>query len=78
MFQEERDSDLCYFNYKCKHSLGKIVAFNNVISNIFYIVFGLIFIVIVRCTENQKMYRRLTTEQIDEPINELTTEADIR
>ena len=78
MFQEERDSELCYFNNKCKHSLGKIVAFNNVISNIFYIFFGLIFIVIVRCTENQKMYRRLTTEQMDESINEVATEEERR
>ena len=46
MFQEQQ-GNLCYFNNKCKHSLGSIVAFNNVISNIFYIIFGLLFMLLV-------------------------------
>lgn len=48
IFQETLDhDDLCYYNKKCKHPLGIIGAFNNVISNIFYCIFGLIFIGIV-------------------------------
>lgn len=49
IFQEETDyKGLCYFNKKCEHSVGKVIAFNNVISNIFYCFFGLLFISIVR------------------------------
>jgi hypothetical protein len=39
---------LCYFNFKCAHHLGNIYAFNNVISNIFYIIFGLIFMLVIK------------------------------
>jgi hypothetical protein len=49
IFQEETDNnDLCYFNMKCQHSLGRVISFNNVISNIFYCFFGLLFISIVK------------------------------
>ena len=38
----------CYYNFKCKHPLSFIPAFNNTISNILYIIYGLIYIVLVR------------------------------
>ena len=49
-YQEEYGKDLCYFNLKCQHPLGNIKSFNNVISNIFYVVYGIIFIIIVKLT----------------------------
>jgi len=44
---------LCYFNFKCVHHLGNIYAFNNVLSNIFYVIFGLIFMLIVKYNDKQ-------------------------
>lgn len=37
----------CYFNFKCNHKVGPLWAFNNVISNIGYIIYGLLYIGIV-------------------------------
>ena len=49
IFQEIIDEkDLCYYNEKCIHGAGKLDAFNNVISNIFYCILGIIYIIIVR------------------------------
>ena len=45
---QSQNSDLCYYNHKCLHSYGIIRSFNNFISNIFYIIYGLIFIIQVR------------------------------
>ena len=47
LFQSQ-SSDLCYYNYKCLHTYGLIKSFNNFISNIFYILFGIIFIIQVK------------------------------
>jgi hypothetical protein len=47
------DFQLCYFNFKCAHSLGNIYAFNNVLSNLFYVMFGIIYILIVKCKYNK-------------------------
>ena len=44
----------CYFNYKCMKKFGPFEAFNNVISNIFYIIFGIIFLLFVRFSEKNK------------------------
>ena len=49
-FQSQDEKVICYYNNKCKHDLGIIPAFNAIISNIFYIVYGLIFCVIVKKT----------------------------
>lgn len=38
----------CYYNLKCKYPMYFIPAFNNVISNILYIIYGLIYIIIVK------------------------------
>lgn len=48
LFQEKFDTVICYYNNKCLHSFGPIDAFNNVISNVPYILLGLIFILTVR------------------------------
>jgi len=47
-FQAYDNNVECYYNFKCKKDLDGIPAFNNIISNIFYVFFGLLFIVIVR------------------------------
>jgi hypothetical protein len=47
-FQSQETNIECYYNYKCYNTVGIIPAFNAVISNIFYILYGLIYIVIVR------------------------------
>ena len=47
LFQSSNNIE-CHYNYKCKHKVGNIEAFNNVISNICYLVFGFIFIIIVK------------------------------
>eukprot|EP00697_Spironema_sp_BW2_P012381 gnl/Spiro4/28619_TR14163_c0_g1_i1.p1 gnl/Spiro4/28619_TR14163_c0_g1~~gnl/Spiro4/28619_TR14163_c0_g1_i1.p1 ORF type:complete len:569 (+),score=155.79 gnl/Spiro4/28619_TR14163_c0_g1_i1:568-2274(+) len=41
-------TDMCYYNYRCLRSIPYIVAFNNVLSNTPYVVFGLFFCWIVK------------------------------
>ncbi len=53
----------CYYNNKCKHDFYFIPAFNNVISNILYIIFGLAFIITVRLTHKKD------TESLDYAIS---------
>ena len=42
----------CYYNFKCKYSYYFIPAFNNVISNILYVIYGLVYIIIVKFKPN--------------------------
>ena len=48
LFQSSHTNIECYYNKKCHTQVGNIHAFNNVISNILYIIFGFIYIIIVR------------------------------
>ncbi|KAK5638986.1 hypothetical protein RI129_013281 [Pyrocoelia pectoralis] len=41
------NQDLCYYNFLCAHPLGFISDFNHLFSNIGYIVFGILFILLV-------------------------------
>ena len=51
VFFQVHDANVhCYYNKKCKHNYDNIPAFNNVISNIGYILFGIIYLCYVRCT----------------------------
>lgn len=52
--QIQSKDDLCYYNNKCKHDLLSIPAFNNVISNLLYVIYGVIFIVIVKINNKTK------------------------
>ena len=45
LFQANDNTIYCYFNHKCKHNWGYIPAFNNFISNLGYIIFGILFII---------------------------------
>ena len=47
-FQAHDDNVDCFYNNKCKNKLYSIPSFNSVISNIFYVIYGLIFILIVK------------------------------
>ncbi|XP_074653774.1 SID1 transmembrane family member 1-like isoform X2 [Tubulanus polymorphus] len=38
------DEDICYYNFLCAHPLGVLSAFNNVFSNIGYIMLGILFL----------------------------------
>ena len=53
----------CYYNNLCKHDFYFIPAFNNIISNIFYIIFGIAFIIIVRLKSKTQI------DSLDIPIN---------
>ena len=50
-FQSQEDAIFCYYNYKCYHQLDFIPAFNAIISNILYIIYGIIFLVVVKLTD---------------------------
>lgn len=47
LFQTNTNID-CYYNFKCKYSFNFIPAFNNFISNIMYIIYGIVYIIIVK------------------------------
>ncbi|XP_064595642.1 SID1 transmembrane family member 1-like isoform X2 [Liolophura sinensis] len=41
------DEDICYYNFECAHPLGVLSAFNNVFSNIGYVLLGILFLILV-------------------------------
>ena len=41
------DQDSCYYNFKCAHPVWMLSAFNNIWSNIGYILLGFLFLLIV-------------------------------
>nr|XP_023689242.1 SID1 transmembrane family member 2 isoform X6 [Paramormyrops kingsleyae] len=41
------NQDICYYNFLCAHPLGALSAFNNILSNLGYIMLGLLFLLIV-------------------------------
>lgn len=56
------NEDICYFNFKCLHSLWGFPAFNHVFSNIGYVAMGLVFMVVVGKDEggrNTGMFRAM-------------------
>ena len=60
---KELNNSTCYYNNKCKRDLYFIPAFNNIISNILYVLFGLGFIIVVRLTSKDP------ANNIEFPIN---------
>ncbi|CAH1796745.1 unnamed protein product [Owenia fusiformis] len=57
------DEDICYYNFLCAHPLGVFSAFNNVFSNIGYIMLGLLFLGLV--WNRERTYKK-TIEQSPE------------
>lgn len=41
------NQDICYYNFLCAHPLGALSAFNNILSNVGYVMLGLLFLFIV-------------------------------
>lgn len=51
IFFQANNNVTCYYNFKCKYDYGIIPSLNNVISNIFYIIFGIIYLLTVKFTK---------------------------
>ncbi|XP_012944274.1 SID1 transmembrane family member 1 isoform X2 [Aplysia californica] len=48
ILRQTGNQDLCYYNFACAHPLGSYISsFNNVFSNIGYVLLGILFIIIV-------------------------------
>ncbi|XP_048120728.1 SID1 transmembrane family member 2 isoform X1 [Alosa alosa] len=41
------NQDICYYNFLCAHPLGALSSFNNILSNVGYVMLGLLFLLIV-------------------------------
>ncbi|XP_076047171.1 SID1 transmembrane family member 1-like isoform X2 [Oratosquilla oratoria] len=52
------NQDLCFYNFWCAHPLGPLSDFNHVFSNISYILFGGLFIVV--CIRRDRQHRKKT------------------
>ena len=44
---DDGDQDICYFNFLCSIPLGAVMDFNHIFSNIFYLWFGVLFLILV-------------------------------
>lgn len=51
VLNETGQQDLCYYNFLCAHPLGFFSDFNHLFSNIGYVLFGVLFLIIVRRRE---------------------------
>lgn len=64
MLNETGNQDLCYYNFLCSHSLTlgpwKFSDFNHIFSNIGYIFFGLLFILITYKRECAIIYDKVS------------------
>uniref|UniRef100_UPI00398EFF84 SID1 transmembrane family member 2 isoform X3 n=1 Tax=Pristiophorus japonicus TaxID=55135 RepID=UPI00398EFF84 len=47
VFNITGNQDICYYNFLCAHPLGVLSAFNNILSNLGYLMLGLLFLLIV-------------------------------
>ncbi|KAF7652066.1 hypothetical protein LDENG_00101810 [Lucifuga dentata] len=41
------NQDICFYNFLCAHPLGALSAFNNILSNLGYVMLGLLFLLII-------------------------------
>ncbi|XP_071111352.1 SID1 transmembrane family member 1-like isoform X1 [Haliotis cracherodii] len=57
------NEDLCYYNFDCAHPLGVLSCFNNVFSNIGYVLLGILFILLV--WRRDSLHKRLVREHGD-------------
>ncbi|XP_070549029.1 SID1 transmembrane family member 1-like isoform X2 [Ptychodera flava] len=47
IFNKSGNEDICYYNFLCANPLGVISAFNNIFSNIGYILLGVLFLFVI-------------------------------
>ena len=69
LFQTNNDKVKCYYNDLCNHPFNGIDAFNNVVSNICYIVFGILFIITVKLKKFNIDITDENNEQYTDRIN---------
>ncbi|KAF5284132.1 hypothetical protein FQR65_LT00132 [Abscondita terminalis] len=55
------NQDLCYYNFLCAHPLGFLSDFNHLFSNIGYIIFGLLFVLLV--AKRERLHKDDTFER---------------
>ncbi|ODM88545.1 SID1 transmembrane family member 1, partial [Orchesella cincta] len=48
--------DMCYYNYRCAEAVGPFIDFNHLVSNLAYIILGIIFVISVNYHEGQHAY----------------------
>ncbi|XP_077989013.1 SID1 transmembrane family member 1-like [Glandiceps talaboti] len=46
-FNKSGEQDVCYFNFLCANPLGPLSSFNNVFSNVGYVMLGILFLIVV-------------------------------
>ena len=56
------DEDICYYNFLCAHPLGVLSAFNNVFSNVGYVMLGMLFSALVY--RREKIYKRMVARSV--------------
>ncbi|KAM9299343.1 SID1 transmembrane family member 2 [Gastrophryne carolinensis] len=65
------NQDICYYNFLCAHPLGSLSAFNNILSNLGYIMLGLLFLIIVLqreiCYNRSRIYTKMQSEECGIP-----------
>ncbi|XP_053547367.1 SID1 transmembrane family member 2 isoform X2 [Bombina bombina] len=60
------NQDICYYNFLCAHPLGSLSAFNNILSNLGYVLLGLLFLIIVLQRELTYNCNRLHNKKLEE------------
>ncbi|ODM89075.1 SID1 transmembrane family member 1 [Orchesella cincta] len=67
--------DMCYYNYRCAHAEGPFIDFNHFISNAAYILFGILFLMIVRKHEVQYLeVEKIKENERSQSANSFTTD----
>ena len=51
---DDGNQDICYFNFLCSIPVGVVKDFNHIFSNVFYIWFGALFILLVASKESRR------------------------
>ena len=66
-FQSLDNNVECYYNFKCFQKVGNMKAFNSIISNILYIIYGLVFIITVKLYHKYKLSTEIDLGLITPP-----------
>jgi len=53
--QDSGDQDLCYYNFLCAVPAGIFANFNNIFSNVYYLIFGTLFLILVWFRRRQQV-----------------------